>query len=179
MTTKAPALSQRRFLVHQHFEFLPDDYLLFRAKTMSQHTETRLDLFDLEPQPRTFMHSSKYLLWGSAAWWLLAFICSLLGVVRGFDQYLEPIIIWSVLAMVCSVAYMLSRKKMLVYSHKRTGAVLMAIYLLNHNKSERESFVTQLSEALERLTPYSSRDVYKQQSKIEPAKYKRDISMLN
>jgi lipopolysaccharide export LptBFGC system permease protein LptF len=178
-TSRAPALSQRRFLVQQHFELLPDDYLLFRAKTPSQQNEVRLDLFELDPHPRTLMHSSKYLLWGSVAWWLLALVCVLLGAVRGFDSYLESIVIWTVLAVICTAAYMLSRKTMLVYSHKRTGAVLLAMYLLAHNQSEREAFVTELNATLERLSVYSNRDVYKQQSKIEPPKFKRDISMLN
>jgi hypothetical protein len=177
--TRAPALSQRRFLVHQHFEFLPDDYVLFRAKMPSQHNEARLDLFDLDMHPRTLMHSSKYLLWGSLVWWLLAFTSVMLGLVRGFEDYLEAIIIWSMLATVCSAAYLLSRKTMLVYSHKRTGAVLLAIYLLKHNKSERDYFVTQLNETLERLSLYSNRDIYKQQSKLVPPNYKRDSSMLN
>jgi hypothetical protein len=179
MTTKTPALSQRRFLVQQHFEFLPDDYLLFRAKMPSQHSEARIDLFDLDIHPRTFMHSSKYLLWASGVWWLLALTSIILGLVRGFGNYSEAIVIWSVLATVCSVAYVLTRKTMLVYSHKRTGAVLLAVYLLKHNRNEREQFVSRLNTTLERLSLYSSRDVYKQQSKLEPAKFKRDSSMLN
>jgi hypothetical protein len=179
MTTKTPVLSQRRFLVQQHFEILPDDYLLFRAVTPSQRNEVRLDLFDVAMYPTTLMHSSKYLLWGSGVLWLLVFTCTLLGVLRGFDSYLEPVVIWSVLATVCSVAYVLSRKTMLVYSHKRTGAVLLVIYLLKHNQSEREQFVRQLNKTLERLSLYPNRDVYKQQSRIEPPKFKRDISMLN
>jgi hypothetical protein len=177
--SRGPVLSQRRFLVQQHFELMPDDYLLFRAKTPSQHNEVRLDLFDLDPHPRTLMHSSKYLLWASVVWWLLALICVLLGVVRGFDSYLESIVIWTVLAAVCTVAYFVSRKTMLVYSHKRTGAVLLAVYLLSYNQAQREDFVTELNKTLERLSVYSNRDVYKQQSKIEPPKFKRDISMLN
>lgn len=179
MTTKTPVLSQRRFLVQQHFEVLPDDYLLFRAKTPSQHNEVRLDLFDVATHPTTLMHSSKYLLWGSGVLWLLVFTCTLLGGLRGFESYLEPVVIWSVLATVCSIAYVLSRKTMLVYSHKRTGAVLLVLYLLKHNQVERERFVEQLDEMLERLSLYPNRDAYKQQSRIEPPKFKRDISMLN
>jgi hypothetical protein len=179
MTTKTPVFFQRRFLVQQHFEILPDDYLLFRAKTPSQHNEVRLDLFDIAMHPTTLMHSSKYLLWGSAVWWVLALMCVLLGFLRGFDSYLEAIVIWSVLATVCSVAYVLSRKRMLVYSHKRTGAALLVVYLLKHNRSEREGFVEQLNKTLERLSLYPNRDVYKQQSRLEPPKFKRDISMLN
>ncbi len=125
------------------------------------------------------MNSSKYLLWASAVWWLLAFISALLGALRGFDSYLESLIIWSVLATVCTIAYVLSRKTMLVYSHKRTGAVLLVIYLLRHNTAERERFIAQLNTTLERLSLYSSRDLYKQQSKLEPSRFKRDISMLN
>jgi hypothetical protein len=179
MTTKTPALSQRRFLVQQHLEFLPDDYLLFRARMPSQHSEARLDLFDLDMHPKTFMHSSKYLLWASGVWWLLAITCVLLGLVSGFEIYREAIVIWTVLATVCSVAHVMTRKTMLVYTHKRTGAVMLAIYLLKHNKNEREQFVSRLNTTLERLSLYSSREVYKQQSKIETPKYKRDISMLN
>ncbi len=179
MTTRTPALSQRRFLVQQHFEFLPDDYLLFRAKMPSQHSEARLDLFDVDMHPRTFMHSSRYLLWASGVWWLLAFTSVILGLVHGFENYSEAIIIWSVLAAVCSSAYIMTRKTMLVYSHKRTGAVLLAVYLLNHNRREREQFVSQLNTTLERLSLYSNRDVYKQQSKLEPPRFKRDSSMLN
>lgn len=179
MTPKTPALSQRRFLVHQHFGFLPDDYLLFRAKMPSQHSEARLDLFDLDMHPRTFMHSSKYLLWASGVWWLLAITCVILGLVRGFDSYSEAIVIWTVLATVCSVAYVMTRKTMLVYSHKRTGAVMLAIYLLKYNRGEREQFVNQLNATLERFSLYPNREAYKQQSKLEPTKYKRDISMLN
>jgi hypothetical protein len=179
MPTKAPVLSQRRFLVQQHFEVLPDDYLLFRAKTPSQRNEVRLDLFDLDPHPRTLMHSSRYLLWGSAVLWLLAFVCIVLGAVRGFDSILESIVIWTVLAVVCTVSYVASRKTMLVYSHKRTGAVLLAVYLLAYNRDERQAFITELNKTLERLSVYSNRDVYKQQSKLEPPKFKRDISMLN
>jgi hypothetical protein len=179
MTTKTPVLIQRRFLVQQHFEMLRDDYLLFRAVTPSQRNEVRLDLFDLAHYPTTLMHSSKYLLWGSGVLWLLVFVCALLGLLRGFDSYLEPIVIWGVLAAVCSVAYLLSRKTMLVYSHKRTGAALLVIYLLNHNELERERFVEGLNKTLERLSIYPNRDVYKQQSRIEPPKFKRDISMLN
>jgi Cdc6-like AAA superfamily ATPase len=179
MKARTPALSQRRFLVQQYFEMLPDDYLLFRAKTPSQHNEVRLDLFDVAMHPTTLMHSSRYLLWGSGVWWLLAFTCTLLGVLRGFDSYLEPIVIWSVLAVVCSVAYLLSRKTMLVYGHKRTGATLLVIYLLKHNQSEREQFVEQLNKTLEHLSLYPNRDVYKQQSRLDPPKFKRDSSMLN
>jgi hypothetical protein len=179
MTTKTPVFSQRRFLVQQHFEILPDDYLLFRAKMPSQHNEVRLDLFDVAMHPTTLMHSSRYLLWGSAVWWLLALVCILLGFLRGFDSYLEAIVIWSVLATVCSVAYALSRKTMLVYSHKRTGAVLLVIYLLKYNQNEREQFVKQFDVTLERLSLYPNRDVYKQQNRLEPPKFKRDISMLN
>jgi hypothetical protein len=179
MTTKTPVLSQRRFLVQQHLEFLPDDYLLFRAKMPSQHNEARLDLFDLDMHPKTFMHSSKYLLWVSGMWWLLAFTFTLLGIVRGLGSYSEGLVIWSVLAVVCSLAYVTTRKTMLVYTHKRTGAVMLAVYLLKHNRDEREHFVSQLNAKLERLSVYASREVYKQQSKLEPVKYKRDISMLN
>lgn len=179
MTTKTPAFSQRRFLVQQHFEFLPDDYLLFRAKMPSQHNEARLDLFDLDMHPKTFMHSSKYLMWASSAWWLLALTFVILGLVRGFDSYSEGLVIWSVLATVCSLAYVTTRKTMLVYTHKRTGAVLLAIYLLKYNANERENFVARLNTKLERLSLYPSREVYKQQSKLEPTRYKRDISMLN
>jgi hypothetical protein len=179
MTTKTLAFSQRRFLVQQHFEFLPDDYLLFRAKMPSQHSEVRLDLFEVDMHPRTFMHSSRYLLWASGLWWLLAVTCAILGLVRGFDIYGEAVVVWCVLAAVCSVAYVMTRKTMLVYGHKRTGAVLLAIYLLNHNRGEREQFIARLNARLEHLSPYSNRDVYKQQSKLAPPKYKRDISMLN
>jgi hypothetical protein len=179
MSTRTPVFSQRRFLVQQHFEFLSDDHLLFRAKMPSQHSEVRLDLFDIDMHPRTFMHSSKYLLWASGLWWLLAVTCTLLGLVRGFATYGEAVVVWSVLASVCSVTYVLTRKTMLVYSHKRTGAVLLAIYLLKHNRNEREQFVAQLNARLEQLSPYSNREVYKQQSKLEPPKFKRDISMLN
>jgi hypothetical protein len=179
MTTKTPVLIQRRFLVQQHFEILRDDYLLFRAVTPSQRNEVRLDLFDVAVYPTTLMHSSKYLLWGSGLLWLLVFACGLLGFLRGFGSYLEPIVIWSVLAASCSVAYALSRKTMLVYSHKRTGAALLVIYLLKHNEVEREQFVEQLDKTLERLSIYPNRDVYRQQSRIEPPKFKRDISMLN
>ncbi|MGL4609952.1 MAG: hypothetical protein ACRCYY_09750 [Trueperaceae bacterium] len=177
----AKTLKQRRFLVHQSFELLADDYLLFRAKMPSQHNEARLDLFELDPHPRTVMHASKYLMWGSLVWWLLALICVILGFVRGFDSYLEAIVIWTVLATVCTIAFILSRKTMLVYSHKRTGAVLLAIYLLAYNQRERETFITELNRILERLSLYSSREVYRQQkqSKLEPTRYKRDISMLN
>ncbi len=179
MTTKTPVLSQRRFLVQQHFEILPDDYLFFRAKMPSQHSEVRLDLFDVDIHPRTFMHSSRYLLWASGLWWLLALTCIILAVIRGFDTYSEAIVIWSVLAVVCSVAYAMTRKTMLVYTHKRTGAVLLAIYLLKYNQVEREQFVSDLNTRLERLSLYPSRETYKQQSKIEPPKFKRDSSMLN
>jgi hypothetical protein len=179
MTTKTPVLSQRRFLVQQHFEFLPDDYLLFRAKMPSQRSEVRLDLFDLDMYPRTFMNSSKYLLWASGLWWLLAITCLILAFVRGFDVYGEAIVIWSVLAVVCSGAYLTTRKTMLVYCHKRTGAVLLAVYLLGHNKNEREQFVSHLNATLERLSLYATRDVYKQQNKLGPSRFKRDVSILN
>jgi TRAP-type C4-dicarboxylate transport system permease large subunit len=153
--------------------------LLFRAKMPSQHSEARLDLFELDMHPKTFMHSSKYLLWASGLWWLLAVTCSLLGLVSGFETYREAIVVWSVLAAVCSFAYLTTRKTMLVYTHKRTGAVMLAIYLLKHNGAEREHFIQQLNSTLERLSVYSSRESYKQQSKLEAPRYKRDISMLN
>ena len=95
---------------------------------------------------------------------IITILLLILGFFKGFEGYLEPILVSASLAVASALLFCFSHKTVLVYHHRLSYQPLFEIQVFNYNKSKREFFVRQLNALLLRIAEHNRSSFYGQQN---------------